>query len=312
MINREEFWYDSRDGETKIHAVRWLPECEKPVLIVQIVHGMAEYAMRYEGFAQFLAGKGVLVVANDHLGHGLSRREEIPYGYFCKREPATVVVRDVHRLKKMTQEQNPGIPYFLIGHSMGSFILRNYLMKYGKGIDGAVIVGSGYMPGPVTGAGLVMVALQSVFMGEKHVSKLTDGIIFGGYNKRIKGGRTSYDWLSTQNDEVDAYLADPLCGQTFTLNGFRTLLTLIHRACAKDSLNGVPRKLPVLLLSGREDPVGGYGSGVERVFEFYLKNEMEKTTCRLYDGIRHEILNESVREQVYEDIMTFLLKAADI
>ena len=131
MVKKEEFTFDSRDGATKIHAVRWVPE-GKVVCILQIIHGMAEYVERYEQLAQYLGEKGILVTGDDHLGHGKSVGEEGAYGYFCEQDPATVVVRDVHRLKKITQEEYPGIPYVILGHSMGSFILRNYLFRYGN------------------------------------------------------------------------------------------------------------------------------------------------------------------------------------
>lgn len=140
-MKKEEIFFLSRDGKTKIHAVKWIPE-GKPVCILQIVHGMAEYIERYERLALVLTRQGILVTGEDHLGHGKSVGENGIYGYFCAHDPATVVVRDVHRLKKMVQEQYPGVPYLLLGHSMGSFILRNYLSRYGSGIDGAIVMGT--------------------------------------------------------------------------------------------------------------------------------------------------------------------------
>ena len=145
MVKKEEFTFDSRDGKSKIHAVRWVPE-QRVVCIVQIIHGMAEYIERYEELAQYLGEKGILVTGDDHLGHGKSVAKDGTYGYFCEQDPATVVVRDVHRLKKMTQEEYPGIPYIILGHSMGSFILRNYLFRYGTGIQGAIVCGTGSQP----------------------------------------------------------------------------------------------------------------------------------------------------------------------
>ena len=145
MVKKEEFTFDSRDGSTKLHAVRWTPS-GKVICILQIVHGMAEYVERYEALALYLGEKGILVTGDDHLGHGKSVGERGAYGYFCDQDPATVVVRDVHRLKKITQEEYPGVPYVILGHSMGSFILRNYLFRYGSGIQGAIICGTGSQP----------------------------------------------------------------------------------------------------------------------------------------------------------------------
>ena len=140
---KEEFYFDSRDGESRIHAVRYTPDDGNVKGIVQVVHGMAEYVERYENLAEFLTARGILVTGEDHLGHGKSVAEGGTYGYFCEQDPATVVVRDVHRLKKITEESYPEVPYVILGHSMGSFITRNYLCRYGKGVDGAVIVGTG-------------------------------------------------------------------------------------------------------------------------------------------------------------------------
>ena len=149
MVKREEIYFDSRDNKNKIHGIRWIPEGDKPLCILQIIHGMAEYIGRYDEFAESMAEKGILVVGEDHLGHGKSVGENGTYGYFCEQDSATVVVRDSHRLKKMTQEKYPGVPYVVLGHSMGSFILRNYLCRYGTGIQGAVIVGTGMQPRPL-------------------------------------------------------------------------------------------------------------------------------------------------------------------
>ena len=142
-MKKEEFYFESRDGVSRIHGVKYLPDAGDVIGVLQIIHGMAEYVERYEEFAEFLTGKGFVVVGEDHLGHGKSVGENGTYGYFCEQDAATVVVRDAHRLKKMTEAQYPEVPYIILGHSMGSFILRNYLYRYGKGIDGAVIMGTG-------------------------------------------------------------------------------------------------------------------------------------------------------------------------
>ena len=246
MVKKEEFVFDSRDGQSKIHAVRWIPE-GKVIGILQIVHGMAEYIERYEEMAHFFAEKGILVTGEDHLGHGKSVDEKETYGYFCEQDPATVVVRDVHRLKKMTQEDYPGIPYILLGHSMGSFITRNYLFRYGTGIQGAIICGTGSQPGVVVKFSRALAAFQGLLLGEKHTAKLIDKLAFGNYNKQVEKQRTSFDWLCRDEAVVDAYIADELCGFTFTVNGFRTLFTLLDRLNKEENLKKMPETLPVLL-----------------------------------------------------------------
>lgn len=194
-MHKEEFYFDSRDGQTRIHAVRWIPE-GKPRCILQIVHGMAEYVERYERLARILTEEGILVTGENHLGHGKSlygrdgdrEGKDLghPLGYFCGQDPATVAVRDVHRLKKITQEAYPGIPYLILGHSMGSFMLRNYLCRYGTGIDGAIIMGTGMLPVPMIKCAKALAGVLKVFQGEKHPSFLLNAIAFGAYIKKLR------------------------------------------------------------------------------------------------------------------------------
>lgn len=308
MINKEEFYFDSRDGEHKIYAVKWVPETEKPVCIIQIVHGMAEHINRYDAFAKYLANKGILVVGDDHLGHGKTVNPGEPYGYFCKEDAATVLVRDEHRLKKLMQEQYVGIPYIILGHSMGSYITRNYLMRYGSGIDGAILLGTGMQPKAAVMAASVVATVQGLFCGAKHVCKLLDKMVFSSYNKRIKDQQTNMDWLSANRANVQNYLEDPLCGFIFTANGFRTLFKLIENLYDDEKLKAVPKNLPVLLASGAEDPMGDYGTSVEQVYRSYQESGMENVQLKLYPGDRHEILNEADREDVYGDIYRWILQ----
>lgn len=307
MVKKEEFTFDSRDGKTKIHAVRWVPE-GKVVCIVQIIHGMAEYIERYEELAQYLGEKGILVTGDDHLGHGKSVGKDGTYGYFCEQDPATVVVRDVHRLKKMTQEEYPGIPYVILGHSMGSFILRNYLFRYGTGIQGAIVCGTGSQPKALVKVSKMIAALQGVFLGQKHVAKMIDRLAFGSYNKKIPGARTSVDWLCTEESVVDAYVKDEFCGFTFTVNGFKTLFTLLDRLNREENLNAMPKNLPVHFIAGDMDPVGNYGEGVRKAYEDFQKVGMERVSLKLYAGSRHELLNEKDKFKVYEDIYPWIME----
>ena len=308
MVKKQDFYFDSRDREHKIHAVRWIPEEQKPVCIVQIVHGMAEYIDRYDEFASYLAEKGILVVGDDHLGHGKSAGQGQPYGYFCKEDAPTVLVRDEHRLKKMTQEQYPNVPYIILGHSMGSFITRNYLLRYGSGIDGVVIVGTGMQSRATLLSARMLAGLQRVFCGPKHVSGLLNVAAFGAYNKRIRDPRTHFDWLSRNEENVKRYIEDPLCGFTFTVNGFQTPFQLIWNLHDQKMLQEMPKRLPVLFVSGSEDPVGNYGQGVKQVCQSFRSLGMENVQIKLYPEDRHEILNEVDRQDVYADIYRWILQ----
>lgn len=308
MIRKEAFYFDSRDRESKIHAVKWKPDVEKPVCIFQIVHGMAEHIERYDEFATFLAQKGILVVGDDHLGHGKSVPEGGTYGYFCKEDAAGVLVRDEHRLKKIMQEQYPGVPYLILGHSMGSFIVRNYLFHYGSGIGGAIIVGTGMQSKFTLLAARTVTAIQKWFFGPKHVGKFIDKASFGKFNDRFSPARTNADWLSRNEENVDRYLADPMCGFVFTLNGFAALFQLIHNCYDAEKIEKMPKQLPVLLLSGADDPVGNYGKSVENVYRSYLEHGMQNVQMKLYEKDRHELLNEVDREQVYGEIYRWILQ----
>ena len=307
MVKKEEFTFDSRDGKTKLHAVRWVPE-GKVICILQIVHGMAEYIERYEELAQFLGEKGILVTGDDHLGHGKSVEPGGTYGYFCEQDPATVVVRDVHRLKKMTQEDYPGIPYVILGHSMGSFILRNYLFRYGTGIEGAIICGTGSQPQILVKFCKILAALQGMFLGDKHVAKLIDSLAFGSYNNRIPDVKTSSDWLCTDDQIVESYVKDELCGFTFTVNGFRTLFELLNRLNKMENVSRMPKDLPVYFIAGEMDPVGNYGKGVRKAYEDFKKAGMERLSLKLYPEGRHELLNEKNKKQVYEELYLWIME----
>lgn len=308
-MKKEEFYFDSRDGGSKIHAVRYTPDQGEVTCVVQIIHGMAEYIERYEEFAKFLTDRGVVVTGDDHLGHGRTVPEGGIFGYFCDRDPATVVVRDVHRLKKMTQEKYPSVPYVILGHSMGSFILRNYLCRYGSGIAGAVIMGTGMQSPGLIKASKALAAIQKIFCGSKHVSKLIDKAAFGAYNKKVAAPRTEFDWLSRNAENVDRYIADPLCGFTFTVNGFQTLFELIARIQKRENLEKIPKALPLLMVSGTDDPVGGYGEGVHRAYESLKAVGVRDIRLKLYDKDRHELLNETDRNVVMQDIYAWLQDA---
>lgn len=307
-MRKEEFYFDSRDNCSRIHAVRYLPDSENLVGVIQIIHGMAEYVERYEELARFFTDRNFVVVGEDHLGHGKSVGENGMQGYFCAQDPATVVVRDSHRLKKLTQEMYPGVPYIIIGHSMGSFILRNYICRYGSGIDGAVIMGTGMQPAWLLAVSKTVAALQKLFLGEKHVSRFLDRGAFGAYNKRIKDARTDVDWLTREADRVDAYIADKDCGFVFTVNGFQTLFELISRVRKPSNLKNIPQELPVLMLSGEDDPVGEYGEAVKRARDSMKKAGVENIAMKLYPGDRHELVNETDRMQVMEDIYEWINK----
>lgn len=305
MVRKEELFFESRDNKDKIHAVKWIPQGEVK-WVLQIIHGMAEHINCYDDFASAMAERGILVVGEDHLGHGKSVPEGGITGYFCKEDAATVVVRDVHRLKKMVQQEHPGIPYVILGHSMGSFILRNYLLRYGKGIDAAIIMGTGIQSKGTVLAGKALARILSVFQVGRHRSSLLHKMAFGSYNKQIENPSTGDEWICSDKTRLNSYASDDLCGFVFTLNGFHTLFTLIDQVTNNRALQKMPKELPVLLTSGLEDPVGNYGEGVKKLYEEYKAMGMKKAEIKLYSGFRHEILNETGKKDVYSDLYQWI------
>ncbi|MBE5824199.1 MAG: alpha/beta hydrolase [Butyrivibrio sp.] len=311
MVRKEELTYKSRDRQTMLHAIRWIPEGE-PIAILQIIHGMQEYVDRYDEFANYLAERGILVIGNDHLGHGGSVGENGTKGFFCKEDPATVLVRDAHRLKKMTQEDYPGIPCFILGHSFGSFVAREYITRYGTGIKGAIIQGTAFMPTGTVKSLTGLVSFLQFILGEKTRSTMVNNMAFKGYLKRIQNPRTKFDWLSHNEESIDKYIADPFCNFVFTLNGFKTMAELLKRVQDVEKMEDIPKNLPILITGGKEDPVGSYGDALKRLYTIYTNElHIENVELKLYDGMRHELQQEIGRETVFEDQYNWLKKVID-
>ena len=303
----QEIYYPSNDGKTTIHACIW--QAEQPKAVLQIVHGMAEYAERYAPLAVYLRAQGITVCLEDHLGHGKSVTDGNNLGYFADRKGYDAVLADIRALTEIMKKKNEGVPYFIMGHSMGSFFCRKYISMYGNELDGAIIMGTGFQPRIVTSSAKLVCRTVALFKGWRHRSKFINDLAFGSYNKRF-GGRTEFDWLSVNPDNVDAYIADPLCGVPFTCNAFFGLFSIVGAACRNKTIKAVPRKLPLLLVAGGDDPVGSYGKGVEKLYKKLIKYG-KTADIMLYNGCRHEIANDICAPQVFEDIARFLSENID-
>lgn len=299
----EHIYYPSNDGKTTIHAVIWRPEGETKA-VLQIIHGMAEYAERYAPFAESLAKHGILVCAEDHLGHGKSVISPDQLGYFTDGNGANCVLEDIRRLTLTIKEQCSA-PYFILGHSMGSFFCRKYIATYGEGLAGAIIMGTGFQPAILTCAGKLVTRVIAAFKGWRYRSKFIDKLAFGAYNDRFEK-RTEYDWLSVDCGNVDRYIADELCGVKFTCSGFYTLFSVLADACKNKTIKAVPKNLPVYLVAGGDDPVGDYSNGVKKLYDKLCANGVQDVQLTLYNGFRHEILNDGCAPQVTQDILDFI------
>ena len=304
MVTRE-FTYLSADGKTALHAVEWLPEGEVKA-VLQIAHGGAEYILRYAPFAEFLTVRGFAVVGHDHLGHGGSVGKGDTPLYFGGKGSWDYVVEDIRQRRALAGEKFPHVPYFLLGHSMGSFLARTYLIRYSGTVDGAVIMGTGQMGAALVQGGLLVAAIESARMGEAHVSPLVDKLAFGAYNKPFAPNRTSHDWLSVNEKNVDAYLAHPQCGGMPTIGLFREMLHGIAFITKQENVKKMDLHTPILLISGGMDPVGDLGKGVQRAYESFQRAGVEDVSIKLYPGLRHEILNEACCEEVFQDIFNWL------
>ncbi len=298
---KEEFYYLSRDGKTQIHAVEWIPDGEVKG-ILQLCHGMVEYIERYNEFASYMCERGYYVVGHDHLGHGKSVNSDADYGYFPEKEGNQFVIGDIGQLRSMTEEKYPDVPYLMLGHSMGSFLLRQYLTMYGDGLAGAVIMGTGYQPMAVLKAGQLVCRLTALFKGWRYRSKFVDNLSFGGFNKRFEPSETGRDWITSDRELRRKYVEDPLCMFRFTIGGYYQMFEGMKVLARKESMEKIPKDLPVLFTAGAEDPVGAFGRNVRKVYEKYKAAGMRKVAIKLYAGGRHEILNETNRTQVYEDL----------
>lgn len=305
MARKEHFHFDSHAPGRKIHAVRWIPEGQ-PKAILQITHGMVEYIERYDDFAQWLNRQGFLVTGHDHLGHGNSIRTKADYGYFAEEDANGTVLADIHRLTQITKEAYPGLPYFLLGHSMGSFFARQYICRYGEELDGAIIMGTGCQPRMLVRAGKLLTTLVAAVKGWHHRSKLVTSVAFGSYNKRFEPIRTPKDWLTRDEAIVDAYIADERSSFIFTLNAYHAMFTGIDRLYDKNLLTRIPKDLPVFFVAGEEDPVGDFGKGVRRAAQMCRDVGVKEVDLKLYPKDRHEILNELDRQTVYEDLLRWM------
>lgn len=287
-----------------LHAFRCVPDGEVRA-VLQLSHGMAEHIDRYKPLAEYLAVSGILVTGHDHLGHGASIRSEEDLGFFAQPDGNRAVLEDLHAMTALTRELYPDVPYFLLGHSMGSFYARQYLCEYGSELSGAIIMGTGCQPKALVLTAKTLCRVLAVFLGWHHRSKFVANLSFMGYNKGLEG-RTDSDWLNRDAAEVDKYIADPKCGFTFTLNAYYSMFTGILRLYDPLLLAQVPKELPLLFLAGDADPVGEQGKGVLRAVQSLKDAGVQNIRCILYPGARHELLLERNRLEVFANIRNWL------
>ncbi len=305
MADLREFTFPSSDGVHQLHAVEWRPEGPARA-VVQLVHGISEYILRYDEFARFLAGRGLVVVGHDHLGHGKSASGPEEYGFLAQRDGWSLLEQDVHTLQERTAKRYPGLPYFLLGHSMGSFVARTYLIRYPGTLAGCILSGTGQPAAPLVATGGFLASLLSRLRGPRTASKLLSNLSTGAYNKKFRPNRTTADWISRDSAVVDAYVADPLCSFSPTAGMYRDMMGGLRFIGDRANLAKMDPGTPVYLFSGDQDPVGDMGKGVRRVFTLFREAGVTDLTMKLYPDGRHEMLNEPCRDGVYRDVLDWL------
>lgn len=303
-MKKNEFTYLSADGKNRIHAIEWIPD-HKPRAILQIAHGMIEFIDRYDRFASFLTAYDFYVTGNDHLGHGLTAAKGEDLGFFNESRGNELVIKDMDQLRAITKEKYPDIPYFVMGHSMGSFLMRQYIEMHGEGLAGAIIMGTGTQPENVLKLGKTLCSLIGSVRGKRYRSKMVDFMAFASNNKGIPNPRTTHDWLTKDTEVVDRYLKNPLNTFRFTVQAYYDMFSGIEYCQKKENIERIPKTLPILVVSGAEDPVGGNSTGVRQAYEA-LKAAGLPAELKLYPGDRHEILNELDYQTVQEDLLHWL------
>lgn len=304
---KKEFTIPSTNGKNQLHTVLWTPKTKTPIGIVQISHGMIEYVNRYDRFATFLAEQGFVVIGNDHLGHGKTARDEEELGYMDSPDGSLAIVRDLHRVSRYVKKRYPNLPFFLLGHSMGSFMARRYAMTYGEELDGLLLLGTGYQPKPVLLMAYTVLTLLHLTVGDHCRSLLMEFLAFGTYNFRILDEKSLHAWVTRDKKILEAYDNDPFCTFRFTVNGYKTLFDTLWYIEKAENIAKLPKDLPMFFASGDADPVGGYKKGVKRVVEEYRKKGILEVDLIFYQGARHEILNELEYDRAQEDILEWLM-----
>ena len=301
---KEFYMYSSLDNK-KLSCIDFSENLKNPKIVLQICHGMAEHIRRYKDFALFLEKQGIRVFGMDNRGHGKTCEAEEERGHIADEEGDIKLIEDVYDLNKYIKEQFPNKKVVIFGHSMGSVIVRNFLIEYSDCVDGAIICGTTEQYGMKHRVAMLLARILTKRNGNKR-SNFVNRLGFKGYNSRIKNKNTDFDWLTRDEKIVDNYILDKDCGFLCTNTFFLGLITLIREASDKKNLENINKDLPIFFISGKADPVGSYGKGVLKGYRMYKKAGLKNVKIKLYAQMRHEVLNEIDKDKVYLDIYKFL------
>lgn len=303
-MKQNTFWLKTKD-DIQIFTRTWLPETT-PKRVVQIAHGMCEHSGRYAPFAKVLVDAGYAVYASDRRGHGLTAKKPEDLGHLAGKNGWNLALQDLLSLTETIHQQHPAIPVFLLGHSMGSFLAQHYLMLYANTIQGVILMGTNGRVGPLLWIGKCVNRFELWRQGPKGRSSWTATLSFGAYNQAFKPNRTPFDWISRDPVEVDRYIQDPFCGFKCTNQFWYDLMQGLEEIQNPKNIARIPKECPILILAGCQDPVGNNTKGVKKLIAAYQAAELKHILYRFYPGSRHELLNESNRLDVYQDIIHWL------
>lgn len=303
-MQSDTFTLTTTDG-TGVHVYRWLPAGD-PKAVVQLAHGMAEHAARYQRLAEALTAAGYAVYADDHRGHGRTAATADDQGFFAEADGWRTVVADLAELTDRIKQDHPGLPVFFLGHSMGSMLGRGYACDHSDRIDGLVLSGTAGDPGGLVRIMQAIAAIEGRIRGRRAKSTLLDKLSFGNFNKAFAPNRTGFDWLSRDDAEVDKYVADPECGFVCSVGLFQDLGAGMAAINNAENLRRIRKDLPIYLFSGDRDPVGGDTKGVRGVADAFRNAGVKEVTERYYPDGRHEMFNETNRDEVTEDLIGWL------
>lgn len=307
----ENILFDSSYQKQPIAGYIFTNPAVAPFAILQISHGMAEYIMRYEPFADYLARHGFVVCGNDHLGHGDTSGVFYPDGFFAPKNGQDYVLADLLQMNQIIRARYPALPLVLLGHSMGSFFARWLIEAHPQAADAAIICGTGGS-NPIGGVGIALTTVLAKLRGAGYHSKFVNNLAFGEYNKRITDCKTEYDWLSVNEDNVSDYMADPKCGFSFTVSAWNAVMKVLQHVNSQKCIDSTRKDIPLYIIAGEEDPVGNYGEGPAQVAKRLKDAGAQNVLLSLYDGMRHEILNETNAEQVRSDILIWSRHALNL
>ncbi|MCR5591502.1 MAG: lysophospholipase [Lachnospiraceae bacterium] len=315
MAKVTEYSFSSADDRhTKIHALKWEPESGDVVAAIQLVHGMQEHIERYSEFAEFLTTKGFAVFGHDHIGHGDSVENENDLGIMHCDRPDEKMVADMFTNYGIMKEQYSKLPHFILGHSMGSYLLREFLAVKSAdldGLNGAIIMGTGTEPDAAIIAGTAVCKLLGAIKGKDSPSDFVKGLMFGSKNYKqfdTTGADPSKSWLSKNTENVKRYMSpeNKKDGGSFSLNGYMVLMRATRFDNSMSNIKRMNMDIPILFTSGDQDPVGGMGEGVRKAYDKFKAAGVKDLSIKLYEGDRHEILNELDRETVYADLYAWM------